>query len=74
MRVTGMFARPTLTPPTAPDASPLGRLLPHRAQVFQTPLGRVGQVDDIAPAALFFASDEAAWITGENLYIAGGLR
>ena len=46
-----------------------------RAQLeSQTPLGRVGEVDDIAPAALFFASDEAAWITGENLYIAGGLR
>lgn len=40
----------------------------------QTPLGRVGQVNDIAPAALFFASDDAAWITGETLYIAGGLR
>lgn len=40
----------------------------------QTPLGRIGQVDDIAPAAVFFASDDAAWITGETLYIAGGLR
>jgi 3-oxoacyl-[acyl-carrier protein] reductase len=40
----------------------------------QTPLGRIGQVKDIAPAALFFASDDAAWITGETLYIAGGLR
>lgn len=40
----------------------------------QTPLGRIGQVNDIAPAAVFFASDDAAWITGEALYIAGGLR
>lgn len=39
-----------------------------------TPLGRIGQVSDIAPAAVFFASDDAAWITGETLYIAGGLR
>lgn len=39
-----------------------------------TPLGRIGQVNDIAPAAVFFASDDAAWITGETLYIAGGLR
>jgi 3-oxoacyl-[acyl-carrier protein] reductase len=39
-----------------------------------TPLGRIGQVSDIAPAAVFFASDDSAWITGENLYIAGGLR
>jgi len=46
-----------------------------RAQLeSQTPLGRVGQVKDIAPAAVFFASDDAAWITGETLYIAGGLR
>ena len=40
----------------------------------QTPLGRVGQTDDIAPAAVFFASDDSKWITGETLVIAGGLR
>jgi len=40
----------------------------------QTPLGRVGQTDDIAPAAAFFASDDSKWITGETLLIAGGLR
>jgi 3-oxoacyl-[acyl-carrier protein] reductase len=40
----------------------------------QTPLGRVGQTDDIAPAALFFASDDSKWVTGETLVIAGGLR
>ena len=40
----------------------------------QTPLGRVGQTDDIAPAAVFFASDDSKWITGEMLLIAGGLR
>ena len=39
-----------------------------------TPLGRVGQTDDIAPAAVFFASDDSKWITGETLRIAGGLR
>jgi 3-oxoacyl-[acyl-carrier protein] reductase len=39
-----------------------------------TPLGRVGQTDDIAPAAVFFASDDSKWITGETLLIAGGLR
>ena len=39
-----------------------------------TPLGRIGQVDDIAPAAVFFASSDAGWITGETLVIAGGLR
>src|SRR6478736_1926971 len=39
-----------------------------------TPLGRVGQTDDIAPAAVFFASDDSKWVTGETLIIAGGLR
>ena len=40
----------------------------------QTPLGRIGQPDDIAPAAVFLASSEARYITGETLRIAGGLR
>jgi len=40
----------------------------------QTPLGRIGQPQDIAPAAVFFASQDSAWITGETLYITGGLR
>lgn len=40
----------------------------------QTPLGRIGQTHDIAPAAVFFASDDSKWITGETLIIAGGLR
>jgi len=40
----------------------------------QTPLGRIGETDDIAPAAVFFASDDSTWITGETLVIAGGLR
>jgi 3-oxoacyl-[acyl-carrier protein] reductase len=40
----------------------------------QTPLGRIGQPEDIAPAAVFLASSDSAWITGETLYISGGLR
>ncbi len=40
----------------------------------RTPLGRIGQPRDIAPAAVFLASDDAAWITGETLLIAGGIR
>jgi 3-oxoacyl-[acyl-carrier protein] reductase len=39
-----------------------------------TPLGRVGQPQDIAPAAVFLASSDADWITGETLYISGGMR
>jgi NAD(P)-dependent dehydrogenase (short-subunit alcohol dehydrogenase family) len=37
------------------------------------PLGRVGEPDDVAEAALFLASDRAAWITGVNLPVDGGL-
>jgi 3-oxoacyl-[acyl-carrier protein] reductase len=40
----------------------------------QTPLTRIGRPDDIAPAAVFFASDDSKWITGEILRVAGGLR
>jgi len=40
----------------------------------QTPLGRLGQPHDIAPLAVFLASSDASWITGETLRVAGGLR
>jgi len=40
----------------------------------QTPLGRIGQPQDIASVALFFASSDSAWITGETLTVAGGYR
>src|SRR5207249_3337917 len=39
-----------------------------------TPLGRIGQPQDIAPAVVLLASPDSAWITGETLYISGGLR
>jgi 3-oxoacyl-[acyl-carrier protein] reductase len=39
-----------------------------------TPLGRIGQPQDIAPAVVFLASNDATWITGETLFISGGLR
>jgi 3-oxoacyl-[acyl-carrier protein] reductase len=40
----------------------------------QTPLGRIGQPQDIAPLAVFLASGDSSWITGESFYISGGLR
>ena len=40
----------------------------------RTPLGRIGQPHDIAPAAVFLASDDARWITGETLLVGGGLH
>jgi 3-oxoacyl-[acyl-carrier protein] reductase len=39
----------------------------------KTPLGRLGLITDIAPLAVFLASDESAWITGEVIRAAGGL-
>jgi 3-oxoacyl-[acyl-carrier protein] reductase len=38
----------------------------------QSPLGRIGQPDDIAPAVVFLASSDARWITGETLVVSGG--
>jgi len=42
--------------------------------VARTPLGRIGQPDDIAKVAVFLASDDAGWITGERVAASGGLR
>ena len=39
----------------------------------KTPLGRLGRVTDITPLAVFLASDESGWITGEVIRAAGGL-
>jgi 3-oxoacyl-[acyl-carrier protein] reductase len=40
----------------------------------QTPLGRIAQPDDIAPIAVFLASADSGWLTGETLLASGGLR
>ena len=42
--------------------------------VAQTPLGRTGQPDDISPAAVFLASTDSKYITGQTLNISGGIR
>jgi 3-oxoacyl-[acyl-carrier protein] reductase len=39
-----------------------------------TPLGRIGQPQDIAPVVLFLASPDSGWITGESLFVSGGIR
>jgi len=44
------------------------------ALVAQTPLGRIGQTWDIAPIAVFLASDDSQWLTGELIIASGGLR
>lgn len=45
----------------------------HQQTEEQTPLGRIGQPQDIITAAIFSASPDSAWITGETLHVTGGL-
>ncbi len=40
----------------------------------KTPLGRIGQPEDIAMVAAFYASEDSRWITGETINVAGGMR
>jgi 3-oxoacyl-[acyl-carrier protein] reductase len=46
----------------------------EKGAVAQTPLGRIGQPEDIASIAVFLASDDSAWLTGEQLLAGGGFR
>jgi 3-oxoacyl-[acyl-carrier protein] reductase len=46
----------------------------EKSLVSQTPLGRVGQPGDIASVAVFLASDDSGWLTGEQILAGGGLR
>ncbi|MGA3170014.1 MAG: glucose 1-dehydrogenase [Chthoniobacteraceae bacterium] len=46
----------------------------EKGLVSQTPLGRVGQPGDIADVAVFLASDDSRWMTGELIQVSGGLR
>ena len=44
----------------------------HKGIIAQTPLGRIGQPDDIGPVAVFLASSDSGWITGQTLLASGG--
>jgi 3-oxoacyl-[acyl-carrier protein] reductase len=46
----------------------------EKQMIAQTPLGRLGQPEDIAPVALFLASADSGWLTGEVLIASGGMR
>jgi 3-oxoacyl-[acyl-carrier protein] reductase len=46
----------------------------EKQMIAQTPLGRMGQPGDIAPIAVFLASPDSGWLTGETLSVSGGLR
>ena len=45
----------------------------EKQMIDRTPLGRLGQPDDIAKVAVFLASDDSGWITGERITVSGGL-
>jgi 3-oxoacyl-[acyl-carrier protein] reductase len=46
----------------------------EKAMTAATPLGRLGQPEDIAPLVAFLASDDAAWVTDERISASGGLH
>ena len=46
----------------------------EKQMIARTPLGRIGQPSDIAPVAVFLASDESGWLTGEIILASGGQR
>lgn len=46
----------------------------HRQIESQTPLGRIGQPQDIATAAVFLASNDSSWLSGESIFISGGMH
>ena len=55
------------------EAGVIGSDFEH-ATAAQTPLGRIGQPDDIAGVAVFLASEDSRWMSGELLKVAGGMR
>ncbi|HEX4590729.1 MAG TPA: glucose 1-dehydrogenase [Gemmataceae bacterium] len=46
----------------------------EKQYVAMAPLGRIGRPEDIAPAAVYLASPDSSWVTGETLYISGGVH
>jgi 3-oxoacyl-[acyl-carrier protein] reductase len=44
----------------------------QKQMVKETPLGRFGQPEDIARVAVFLASDDSSWLTGERITASGG--
>jgi NAD(P)-dependent dehydrogenase (short-subunit alcohol dehydrogenase family) len=76
IRVNTLSPGPTKTPGlvglAGPDAAQQQGLLNHLAS--QVPMGRVGDPDEIAKAAVFLASDDASFVNGVELFVDGGVR
>jgi len=45
----------------------------QKSLIARTPLGRIGQPEDIADAVAFLASDDARWVTGQTIHVSGGI-
>jgi 3-oxoacyl-[acyl-carrier protein] reductase len=60
----------------APGPIQTGYIVPSLAEeiTLNTPLGRVGEPEDVADVILFLASEQAHWLTGQLLYVGGGWR
>jgi NAD(P)-dependent dehydrogenase (short-subunit alcohol dehydrogenase family) len=76
IRVNTLAPGPTKTPGlvelAGPDADKQQGLLDHFAAM--VPMGRVGDPDEIAKAAVFLASDDSSFVTGIELFVDGGMR
>jgi len=46
----------------------------HKQAIVDTPLGRIGQPNDIASIAAFLASDDSVWVSGQTIQASGGAR
>lgn len=68
----GPIKTPGLVGLAGPDAAQQQGMLDHFAT--QIPMGRVGDPDEIAKAAVFLASDDASFVTGVELFVDGGVR
>lgn len=60
--------------PTETEGNPIIGSEMEGYVVSQTPMGRIGQPTDIAGLAVFLASDDAAWITGQKIVVSGGFE
>jgi len=69
--VNAVAPGPIDTERTGPNLKRLDATV-ERSPSRMTPLGRLGTVDEVAAAALFLASDEASYVSGHTLHVAGG--
>ena len=69
IRVNSILPGPTQTEGNPIIGSPMEEYI-----VGQTPLGRIGQPNDISALAVFLVSDDAAWITGQKITVSGGFE